>query len=160
MRSLRALFGIAALCALLPGQEPPAQPIPFSHKTHAGQGIKCTDCHAIREPGFQAGFPREMVCMGCHSTIKKESPAIQKLSGFAKSKTPVPWVRIYSVPEFVWFSHALHVKETKLECEACHGAVATRDVLFKEKPVDMASCQACHAKRGASNGCDTCHATR
>ena len=136
------------------------QPIPFSHKTHAGQGIQCLDCHSIRVPGFLAGFPKEMVYMGCHMTVKKESPAIQKLAGFTKTKTLVPWLRLYSLPDYVWFSHALHVKETRLECAECHGAVATRDVLFKEKPVDMATCMACHRKKDAPNNCDTCHTTR
>jgi len=143
----------------LPG-EPIVQPIPFNHKMHVAQGIKCIDCHAIREPGFLAGIPKEPVCMGCHTTVRKDSPPIQKLREFAKSKTPLPWVRIYSVPEFVWFSHATHVREAKLECESCHGPVSTREVLFKEKAVNMAACMACHAKLHASNGCDTCHSTR
>lgn len=139
---------------------PPDQPLPFSHKTHTGQaagGMKCLDCHAIKDPGFQAGYPKEAVCMGCHVTIRKESPAIQKLAALAKAKTPAPWAKIYSVPDYVWFSHAVHVKDAKLECAACHGAVAEREVLFKEKPTNMFSCMACHSRHGANNGCDVCH---
>ncbi len=143
----------------LPGL-PPVQPVPFSHKAHAPLGVKCRDCHAIREPGFEAGIPGEAVCMGCHIAIRKESPSIQKLAGFAKSKTRVPWARIYAVPDYVWFSHGVHVEEAKVDCAVCHGAVAARDAMFKEKPTNMASCMACHAERGASNGCDSCHSTR
>lgn len=76
-------------------QEAPKQPLAFSHKTHSAQGVKCLDCHTIRDPeGFAAGFPREATCMGCHVTVKKESPDIQKLAAFAKSKQAVPWVRV------------------------------------------------------------------
>ena len=39
-------------------------------------------------------------------------------------------MKIYSVPEYVWFSHAVHVKDAKLECVSCHGPVAEREVLF------------------------------
>lgn len=137
---------------------PPDQPLPFSHKTHVNvAAMKCLDCHAIKDPGFQAGIPKEAVCMGCHVSVKKDSPAIQKLAGFAKAKTPAPWAKIYSVPDYVWFSHAVHVKDAKLECASCHGPVAERDVLFKEKPTNMFSCMACHSSRGANNGCDVCH---
>lgn len=140
---------------------PPEQPLPFSHKTHVGQAsIKCLDCHAIKDPGFQAGYPKESACMGCHVTTKKDSPAIQKLAAMAKTKTAVPWVKIYSVPENVWFSHAVHVNDAKLECASCHGPVAEREVLFKEKPTNMFSCMACHSKHGANNGCDVCHNTQ
>ena len=143
----------------LPG-DPVTQPLPFSHKTHVAQGIQCLDCHPIREPGFQAGYPREAACMGCHATIKKESPAIQRLAGFAKGKQPVPWVKIYSVPDYVWFSHASHHKDARIGCESCHGPVPERDVLFKEKPTNMFSCIRCHAERKASNACDFCHSTQ
>ena len=167
---LKAPLAVVASCAFLLAQkptppaveeklprEPPTQPIPFSHKTHATQRIKCRDCHTVPNPGFESGLPKEVVCMGCHVTIKKDSPFIQKLAEFARSKTPVPWARVYSVPDYVWFSHAVHVKEAKLECEMCHGPIATREAVFKEKSTNMASCVTCHAKLGASNGCDTCH---
>lgn len=136
----------------------PEQPIPFSHKTHAGAaGVKCRDCHSIKDPGFQAGLPKEASCMGCHVAIKKDSPDIQKLASYAKSKTAIPWVRVYTVPDYVWFSHAVHVNEAKLECESCHGPVSERAAMFKEKPTNMFSCMACHAKHKAPNGCDSCH---
>ena len=137
---------------------PPEQPIPFSHKTHVAKaGVKCLDCHPIREPGFQAGIPREAVCMGCHASVKKESPHIQKLAALADAKQPVPWVRIYQVPDFVWFSHQSHATEKKIECVTCHGPVAERDALGKEKPTNMFGCVRCHDERGASKGCDLCH---
>jgi hypothetical protein len=95
--------------------------------------------------------------MACHQTIKADSPAIQKLAEFHKNEKPVPWERIYRVPDYVWFSHELHHKEAKIACETCHGPVAERDVLAKEKPTSMASCMTCHAEMQAANECDVCH---
>jgi hypothetical protein len=153
------LLLVAALLAAEDKPVPP-QPIPFSHKTHTAAGLKCLDCHPIRKPGFAAGIPREQTCMGCHSTIKTESPAVQKLAALAKARRPVPWVRVYRIPDYVWFSHEAHHKEAAISCETCHGPVAERDVIVKEKPVSMASCMDCHTARKAPNDCDFCHDTR
>jgi hypothetical protein len=143
----------------LPG-DPVQQPIAYSHKTHIAAGLQCANCHTIPGEGYLATYPKESVCMGCHSTIKKDSPEIQKLAAFAAKKEAVPWVRIYQVPDIVWFSHASHAKDAKIECSTCHGQVAQRDVLFKEVSTSMNSCMSCHAERKVSNGCDFCHATQ
>jgi Cytochrome c7 and related cytochrome c/Cytochrome c3 len=142
-------------------EKPPApQPIPFNHKQHVSLGVKCADCHTIRKPGFVAGYPQEATCMGCHVSIKKDSAAIQKLTEFAKAKQPVPWVKVYRVPDYVWFSHELHHKEAGIECAECHGPVAEREIIVKEKATSMKACMDCHDKRKASNECDVCHDKR
>lgn len=136
---------------------PVEQPLPYSHRTHLSLGLQCRDCHAIAEPGFLAGYPAETTCMSCHVAVKAESPHIQRLAAFAADSTPVPWRRVYQVPDFVWFSHAAHVEDAAVACETCHGPVATRDALFQEKPTTMASCMECHAINNAPNDCDLCH---
>ena len=98
--------------------------------------------------------------MGCHTSIKKESAEIRKLAAFAAKKEPVPWARVYQLPDIIWFSHAAHVKDAKVECAVCHGDVAQRDVLFQEKSISMNSCMDCHARHKAPNGCDVCHASQ
>lgn len=143
----------------LPG-DPVTQPIAYSHKKHVAMGLKCTNCHTMPGEGMMASYPKETVCMGCHQSVKTDSPEIQKLAGFAKSKQAVPWERVYRVPDIVWFSHAVHVTDGKIECATCHGAVANRDVLFKEVSTGMMACMECHAKMKAPNGCDTCHASQ
>jgi len=143
----------------IPGP-PVKQPIAYSHKVHIGLGLKCNGCHTMPGDGYQATYPKETLCMGCHQSVKADSPEIQKLAQFAKEKKPVPWVRIYREPDFVWFNHALHVKDAKIECAECHGDVAKRDVLFQEKSISMIACMDCHAKMQASNGCDVCHASQ
>ena len=137
---------------------PPEQPIPFNHKTHTTQaGVKCLDCHAIKDPGDQAGFPSEAACMGCHVAIRKDSPAIQKLAAFAAEKKRVPWVRVYRLPKTVYFSHEVHHKQAGVACADCHGPVGEREAVGLEKSIHMAACMACHEQRKASNKCDLCH---
>ena len=143
----------------LPG-DPVAQPIAYSHKQHLAMGLKCSQCHTMPGEGMQATFPSEKVCMGCHQSIKTDSAEIQKLAQFAKDQKPVPWNRVYRVPDIVWFSHAVHVTDAKIECKQCHGDVAQRDVLFKEVSTSMIACMDCHARHQAPNGCDTCHASQ
>ena len=156
-----AAFGIAAVVSLAqpPAEKPsaPAQPIPFSHKTHFGTGLKCQECHPNPDPGERMTFPASAKCMACHITIAKEQPAIQKLAGFAKSKEPIPWVRVYSVAAGVYWSHRSHL-EAGIGCDACHGPVAEMDQTAKITNVtSMAGCIACHRKNRVSTGCEFCH---
>ena len=52
----------------------PVQPLPFSHKTHAGvMGLDCRYCHTGVDKSSVAGVPPTQTCMNCHHDIKKES---------------------------------------------------------------------------------------
>jgi hypothetical protein len=99
------------------------------------------------------------VCMQCHSAIKTDSPAIQKLAEYAKDGKAVPWVRIYQIPAWVDFSHRAHL-EAKNACEDCHGKVAERDVLYREVTLNMGTCMDCHAGKRAGTQCNFCHEPR
>lgn len=138
----------------------PKQPIAYSHKTHVALGLKCNGCHTASGEGFQMSFPKEAFCMGCHSSVKTDSPEIAKLAEAAKTKTPIAWERVYRTMDIVWFSHASHVKEAKIECAECHGDVAQMTVVSKFRPLNMKDCMDCHAERNANNGCDFCHASQ
>ena len=135
---------------------PPPQPIPFSHKQHAGEKPDCGVCHETAESGERAGLPSTEVCMACHQQVKKQSPSIRRLAEYHANKERLPWMRIYQLPDFVFFSHATHLR-AKATCETCHGPVQTRDVLRKEKEISMAACIECHRAHKASIACSLCH---
>jgi Zn ribbon nucleic-acid-binding protein len=139
-----------------PAPAPPEQPLPYSHKTHLGLGLKCANCHTNPDPGEAMGFPETAKCMQCHTAVKKESSAIQKLAAFHEKKQPVPWVRVYQIPSYVLFSHKAHV-DAGATCETCHGPVAQRDVLWRETNISMGGCMDCHQKKQVSNDCGFCH---
>jgi hypothetical protein len=136
--------------------EPVKQPIPFSHKVHTAIGLECMQCHTPSGNGEQAGLPTAATCMMCHETIKKDSAAIQLLAFYARDNKPIPWVRLYAIPEFVYFSHKKHL-DGKIACEACHGAVRMQDVLALEQKLTMKFCIACHRTRNATTVCNGCH---
>lgn len=52
----------------------PIQPVPFSHKLHAGDlGMDCRYCHNYVEKSFEANVPPTQTCMNCHNLILPES---------------------------------------------------------------------------------------
>jgi len=134
-----------------------AQPLPFSHKTHAGAlKLQCKMCHPNPDPGESMTIAAPATCMQCHSAVKKDSPAIQKLAAFAKNGREIRWVRVYEVPSYVSFNHRTHLK-ANLNCSECHGPVATRDVLAKEGNISMGGCINCHRQKSVSIDCTFCH---
>ncbi len=136
---------------------PPAQPVPYSHKLHAGDlKLPCKTCHTNPPPGEVMGLPEVTTCMGCHTAVKTDSPHIQKLAAFAKNQRPVPWVRVYQIPSFVFFSHKAHA-EAGAACETCHGPVKEREVIRLESNITMGGCMKCHEQNNASNDCSFCH---
>lgn len=155
-----AVFASAAIWAAGRSQEPiegPEQPIPYSHQLHAGKlNLKCAKCHPGPDPGEKMTIPAPSLCMECHSAIKTESPAIQKLASFAESDRDIRWVRVYQIPSFVLFSHRAHL-EAKSTCTDCHGPVAERARLYRETDISMKGCVNCHMAKSASTDCSYCH---
>ncbi|MCX6625023.1 MAG: PQQ-binding-like beta-propeller repeat protein, partial [Acidobacteria bacterium] len=133
-----------------------AQPIPFSHRTHHAAKLGCADCHTTANKGERAGIPETARCLLCHRTVHADSAGIRTLKQYAATKTAVPWVRVYKLPDFVFFSHQKHLG-ARIDCTQCHGPVEQRDVLAKEISTSMNNCYACHTKAKASTSCDICH---
>jgi hypothetical protein len=156
---MKRLAGMGAmLCALaLMAADAPPQPIPFSHKTHAGKmKLACKMCHPNPDPGETMTIAAPARCMECHSAIKSDSPAIQRLAGYAKDGRAVPWTRVYVLPGFVNFSHRTHLRKGA-DCQDCHGPVAEREQLFPEPEISMGGCINCHREKKASVDCGFCH---
>ena len=122
----------------------PEQPIPFSHKLHAGEmQMDCKYCHVGVDKGRHAVVPAVNICMNCHSTVKTDSPHIKKLTEYYESGEPIPWVRLYRTPDYVYFNHAVHIKKG-FDCAQCHGDVASMDTLVHAKRITMGRCIECH----------------
>jgi hypothetical protein len=139
----------------------PVQPLAYSHKQHLAQGLQCEGCHATARTDARATLPPTTTCMACHATVKTDSADIQKLKEFDAKKTDIPWVRVYRLPEYVYFSHQIHVSATpSVTCDVCHGNVPEMDRMQKVRDISMAACVECHKQRAARVGCDTCHEPR
>lgn len=136
----------------------PVQPIPYSHKTHLALGLQCQGCHENPDPGALMTYPATATCMKCHNNVARDKPSIQKLAGFEKSGTPVPWVRVYTALSGTSYSHRKHL-DAGMKCEMCHGPVAQMDVMAQVKSTtSMSGCISCHKLHNAQTSCTTCHA--
>jgi c(7)-type cytochrome triheme protein len=158
-----AAAGLLLAAAASQGQQPPAQgpqqPVPYSHKTHLALGLECASCHSNPDPGDSMGYPPESLCMTCHQAIKADSPHVQKVAAAAKENKPLPWVRVYQLPDYVYFSHRVHIR-ANTTCETCHGPVRERDVIAREVEHNMRSCVGCHQAKKARDDCKACHEER
>lgn len=137
----------------------PRQPIPFSHKLHAGQyKVPCLYCHSNVEKGSHATVPSVNICMNCHSVVKIDSPYIQQIRKAWEEQKPIEWVRIHELADYVHFNHKRHLARG-IDCKSCHGDVGSMDVVRQTEPLNMGWCIDCHRKpeNAAPISCSTCH---
>ena len=146
----------------------PAQPIPFSHRLHAGSlAIPCLHCHPGADRSRVAGIPSVEACLGCHKVTKTESPAIRSLTAAFDSGSVLAWKRIHSLPSHVFFDHRPHVA-AGVACQTCHGPVQEMATMRQHMSLRMGACLACHRSPGpalppgsaiarAPENCNACH---
>ena len=130
----------------------PAQPIPFSHRVHASvKAIQCRFCHSYVDRSIHPGLPPVEKCLYCHNHIIANHPQIKKEHRYFNEGRPVPWKKVYYVPEHVLFNHQRHIRKD-IACEKCHGRVATMDRL-REHKFTMGFCITCHQENNANLDC-------
>jgi len=156
--AIAALIGGLILMYNLPldlHKRTPLQPLPFSHKKHAGDdGIHCLFCHRSAAKSPRAGIPAVSFCMKtCHPAFNFK---VTELEAYGKKNEPIPWVRVYSLPDHVYFPHMMHVR-AGLNCTACHGDVASMDLVTRVADLKMGWCLDCHKQKQVSIDCWTCH---
>ncbi len=126
----------------------PTQPVPFSHKIHAGQlGMDCRFCHAFGEISGPQNVPANQVCFNCHGVgkgnIRSASPKLAKVMEAEATGKPIDWVKIHRLPDYAYFNHSAHVNRG-VSCVSCHGKVNEMDVVFQDQPQSMGWCLNCH----------------
>ena len=137
----------------------PDQPMPFSHKLHAGQyKIDCKYCHTGTEVSRHASVPSLNICMNCHLVVKTDSPHIQKLTEAYTSGKSIAWEKVNLLPDHVKFNHAMHIKAGKA-CTECHGNVQEMEKVKQVESFSMGFCVNCHRQpeNNAPVNCSTCH---
>ncbi len=141
------------------------QPIRFSHKVHAEQGMACDDCHKMRDDGSYAGLPNNEKCGECHSDVVGSDPAEKKfVEEYIQKSKEVPWIIYQNQPDNVYFTHSAHQAQ---ECTECHPKMTDNDsppvarinkiTGYTERTLKMWQCERCHAENGVSNACYVCH---
>lgn len=128
----------------------PEQPILYSHQLHAGElGLDCRYCHYTVEVAGHAAIPSSETCMGCHGTgrVKHESELLSLLRDSYEKDASIPWVKVHQLPEYAYFSHAVHVN-ANVGCASCHGRVDQMEVVSQVQPLSMGWCLDCHRNPG------------
>lgn len=140
----------------------PKQPVPFSHKLHAGMlKLDCRYCHNTVEKAGHAAIPPTATCGNCHGqnrvkegvtlgVIKHESPLLRPIRDSLESANfgeepgdPVKWIRVHDLPDFVYFNHSAHINRG-VSCVSCHGRVDKMEVVEQVQPLSMKWCLDCH----------------
>ena len=120
------------------------QPIQFSHAHHVGgMGLDCRYCHTSVEKSTFAGIPPTKTCMNCHSQIWTNAPILEPVRASFRNDTPLNWIRVNDLPDFVYFNHQIHVKQG-VGCDTCHGPVDKMPLMYQAKPLLMEWCLSCH----------------
>lgn len=144
----------------------PEQPIPFSHKLHAGQyKMACVYCHTQVEQANHSAVPSLNICMNCHQIVKASSPHIKKLQEKYLAGETVKWVKVHMLPDHVKFNHKRHVhrlsgaEDRYPACKTCHGEIKQMDVVEQHSSLSMGWCVNCHREQDPKGplNCSTCH---
>jgi hypothetical protein len=124
------------------------QPVQFSHAHHVGgMGIDCRYCHTSVEESSFANIPPTKTCMNCHSQIWATAPILEPVRASFRDNTPLKWTRVHDLPDFVYFNHAIHVKQG-VGCATCHGPVDKMPLVYQQAPLTMQWCVNCHRDPG------------
>lgn len=155
------------------------QPVDFNHALHMDLvDDSCQSCHFFRADGTYSGVPKLAQCIDCHEDVNGEDPEEEKfVTQYVALEREVPWLVYSRQPDCVFFSHAAHVINGKMDCVSCHGHIGestslkvyeenritgySRDIWgkniagFKRNSWDrmkMDDCAACHRENNVNQG--------
>lgn len=140
----------------------PKQPVPFSHRIHAGKlKLDCRYCHNTVHESAHAAVPPTATCGNCHGAnrviegqtlgvVKPESELLAPIreslesSDFGKQPgMPVEWIRVHDLPDFVYFNHSVHINRG-VSCYTCHDRIDQMEVVTQKRTLSMKWCLDCH----------------
>ena len=126
----------------------PEQPVPYSHRLHAGElGMDCRYCHSGVEQSQEANIPPTQTCMGCHSIVRKDSARLEPVRESWETGESLEWVRVHKLPDHAFFNHSAHLA-VGIGCVSCHGRIDEAEVVRVEQPLSMGWCLSCHRDPG------------
>lgn len=152
----------------------PRQPVPFSHRLHAGQmGMDCRYCHANIERSPIAMIPPTQTCMNCHSIVRTDSQRLapvreswcaslppaernatscpgvanERIAQLGPQNAAVPWIQVHRLPDHAYFDHSVHLS-AGVGCSSCHGRIDQMEIVRQNQPLSMSWCLDCHRDPG------------
>lgn len=134
----------------------PVQPIPFSHKLHAGDlKINCNYCHTTVYKSRSASIPSLNICMNCHTYVDKgpsgSTEIIGKIKEAYSKNEPIRWIRVHNLPDLAYFNHSQHTTVAGIECQKCHGPIQEMEVVKQYSNLTMGWCINCHRETAVNS---------
>jgi cytochrome c peroxidase len=108
-------------------------------------GFDCRYCHTSVEESSFAGVPPTKTCMNCHAQLFADSPYLEPVRASFRNTTPLTWIRVSDLADFVYFNHSIHVTKG-VGCATCHGPVDRMPLIYKAETLQMNWCLDCHRK--------------
>jgi len=142
---------------------PVQQPFAFNHYVHThnpDKPVECSGCHRGVETSYHATLPGIEVCSSCHLEPKGDTEnEKQFIAEYVDNEKPLPWQRLFVLPDHAFFSHRLHFVRGAIECQTCHGPMDMRTSPPSRplRVLTMNTCIDCHEERQVSSDCNTCH---
>lgn len=162
----------------------PLQPIPYSHKLHAGQlGLDCQYCHFNAARGKHAGVPPLSVCLGCHDPQQGAAgaglPGVERMLSMVLDSDgevrpayqDTDYDNGYDGDDAIMSGGAVHWERVHklpdhvyfrhewhvkagIACQTCHGPIEEMEVVQQYAPLTMGWCIDCHRNNNYVGGPD------
>jgi len=136
------------------------QPIAFNHQKHTQElELACDTCHEYLSVGRHAGLPTLSTCLMCHEEPQSKNPEEARIRELSAGGKQDVFVKLFKLPEHVYYSHRRHAVVAKIPCNTCHGAIAetTTPPTSPLVKIDMEFCIECHNRQSVKTGCTSCH---
>ena len=140
-----------AACAGVLGLRAHSEGRPFEHRTHAIQGVGCTECHtSVQDADSDAPirWPTTADCVRCH-TEPHEKRRCRDCHGLPNTDHFAQQARFY-----LTFSHRQH--QASESCVRCHSGVQRDGQRLLPKMADCLGCHE-HSNEFELRACDRCH---
>mgnify|MGYP003694716197 CR=1 FL=1 len=91
--------------------KPSVQPIAFPHNVHVQTyKIDCQYCHADARRSSTPACRRWSAAWAATRSPAPTSPRSRSCAEYAAKREPIPWTRVYKLPEFTHFPHKPHIR--------------------------------------------------
>jgi Cytochrome c7 and related cytochrome c len=95
------------------------------------------------EKAAYAGIPPTKTCINCHAQIWTNAELLEPVRQSWATGESVRWIRVHDLPDFVYFSHDIHVNKG-IGCASCHGRVDEMPLMYQQNTLQMEWCLNCH----------------
>lgn len=92
--------------------------------------------------------------MNCHLLVRNGTRSgafeIAKIIRDYEELKSIEWIKVYNLPDHVFFSHGQHAGAGGISCQECHGPVEKTDRIGLANELTMGWCINCHRTKNVN----------